>query len=146
VFVLAFGLSAVVVMLPVLLNHDLGYMWRDSVEYQSSRVTPFSVWGLWGGLTTLQNLLQGAVVAMAVGIALLPSRRGLMEVAALGAAVICALQITLNYWLYPYIVWFFPLVIVALVAAHPDRRRPVTPPPSVAATEPPPAVRIRIVS
>jgi hypothetical protein len=122
-FILAFGLSAVVVMLPVLRTHDLTYLWRDSIAYQSSRVTPFSVWGLWGGLTTLQNLLQGAVIAMAVGIALLPARRGLMEVAALGAAVICALQITLNYWLYPYIVWFFPMVIVALVAAHADRRR-----------------------
>jgi hypothetical protein len=140
-FIVAFGLSAVVVMLPVLLHHDLTYLWRDSFEYQSNRVTPFSVWGLWGGLTTLQNLLQGAVIAMAVGVAVLPARRGLMEVAALGAAVICALQITLNYWLYPYIVWFFPLVIVALVAAHPDRRRVAT-----AEPVPPPPVRIRIAS
>jgi hypothetical protein len=145
-FIVAFGLSAVVVMLPVVLHHDLTYLWRDSVEYQSNRVTPFSVWGLWGGLTTLQNLLQGAVIAMAVGIAWLPSRRGLMEVAALGAAVLCALQITLNYWLYPYIVWFFPLVIVALVAAHPDRRRSAGPPSSVAEPVPPPAARIRIAS
>jgi hypothetical protein len=120
-FVLAFGVSAVILMLPVLLSHDLAAMWRDSVAYQAGRVTPFSVWGLWGGLTTVQNVLQGAVIAMAVGVALVPSRRGLVEVAALGAAVLCALQITLNYWLYPYIVWFFPLVIVALVGAHPDR-------------------------
>ena len=83
---------------------------------------------------------------MAVGIALLPSRRGLMEVAALAAAVLCALQITLNYWLYPYIVWFFPLVIVALVAAHPDRRRSVGSPSSAAAPVPPASVRIRIAS
>jgi hypothetical protein len=146
VLILAFALSAVVVMLPVVLNHDLTAMWRDSVEYQSSRVTPFSVWGLWGGLTTLQNLLQGAVIAMALGIALLPSRRGLIEVAALGAAVLCALQITLNYWLYPYIVWFFPLVIVALVAAHPDRGRSAAPPSSVTEPVPPPPVPIRIAS
>jgi hypothetical protein len=44
-----------------------------------------------------------------------------VEVAALGAAILIALQLTLNYWLYPYIVWFFPLAILALVAAHPDR-------------------------
>ena len=120
-FIAAFSASAVIVVLPVLLHHDLTYLWRDSVEYQSNRVTPFSVWGLWGGLTTVQNLLQGAVIALALGVALLPARRGLTEVAALGAAILCALQITLNYWLYPYIVWFFPLVIVALVAAHPER-------------------------
>jgi hypothetical protein len=145
-FIVAFCLSAVVVMLPVLLNHDLTYLWRDSVEYQADRVTPFSVWGLWGGLTVVQNLLQGAVIAMAVGVALLPYRRGLMEVAALGAAVLCALQITLNYWLYPYIVWFFPLAIVALVAAHPDPRggpEPYRPPAEPAQADP---VRIHIAS
>ena len=83
---------------------------------------------------------------MAVGVALLPYRRGLMEVAALGAAVLCALQITLNYWLYPYIVWFFPLAIVALVAAHPDPRggaEPYRPPAEPAQADP---VRIHIAS
>ena len=145
-FVVAFGLSAVVVMLPVLLHHDLTYLWRDSVEYQSDRVTPFSVWGLWGGLSTPQSLLQGAVIALAVAVALIPERRGLMEVAALGAAVLCALQITLNYWLYPYIVWFFPLVILALVAADPDRsERSERPWPGAEPAEVAP-VRIRIAS
>jgi hypothetical protein len=144
-FVVAFLLSAVVVMLPVLLQHDLVPLWRDSVEYQSNRVTPFSLWGLWGGLTLAQNLLQGAVIALSVSVALIPARRGVMEVAALGAAVLCALQITLNYWLYPYIVWFFPLVIVALVAAHPERPRPAEPAVPAAEPEAPPA-RIRIAS
>jgi hypothetical protein len=145
-FIVAFCASAVFVMLPVLPHHDLTWLWRDSVEYQSNRVTPFSVWGLWGGLTTVQNLLQGAVIALAVGVALIPARRGLMEVAALGAAVLCALQITLNYWLYPYIVWFFPLVILALVAAHPERRdEPERPFPAVEPTAAPPP-RIRIAS
>ena len=51
-----------------------------------------------------------------------PSRRGVVEVAALGAAVLIALQLTVNYWLYPYIVWFFPLVAVAIFASHPRRR------------------------
>ena len=39
------------------------------------------------------------------------------------AAVLVALQLTANYWLYSYIVWFFPLVIVALLAAHPSTLR-----------------------
>jgi hypothetical protein len=120
-FVAAFAVCAVLVMLPVALNHDLGPFWRDSIRYQSDRITPFSVWGLWGGLNWLQNLLQGAAFALAIGVALLPSRRTVIEVAALGAAVIIALQLVANYWLYPYIVWFFPLVIFALLAAHPDR-------------------------
>lgn len=120
-FAIAFAVAGIVVMLPVVLNSDLPAFWHDSIAYQSGRVTPFSVWGLWGGLGGVQSLLQGAVIALALGVAVLPSRRGPVEVAALGAAVLIALQLTLNYWLYPYIVWFYPLVIVALLAAHPVR-------------------------
>jgi hypothetical protein len=57
-------------------------------------------------------------------VAFLPSRRSLIDVAALGAAVLIALQLTVNYWLYPYIVWFLPLALVALVASHPEREPP----------------------
>jgi hypothetical protein len=145
-YVLAFGVAAVVVMLPVLLNSDLKAFWHDSIEYQSNRVTPFSIWGLWGGLGAVQSLLQGSVVALAVGIAIVPARRGPVEVAALGAAVLIALQLTLNYWLYPYIVWFFPLVIVALMAGHPEREeRPVRPWSELPAPQPEP-IPIRIAS
>jgi hypothetical protein len=118
VWVIAFGVTVFVVMLPVVLNGDLSFFWHDSVTYQSSRVTPFSIWGLWGGLGGVQHLLQGAAVALAIGVAFVPSRRAPVEVAALGAAVLIALQLTVNYWLYPYIVWFFPLVAVALFASH----------------------------
>ena len=123
---LAYGLTAIAVMLPVLLNHDLHAFWQDSVSYQSSRVTPFSVWGLWGGLDGAQQLVQGAGVGLAVGLAFVPGRRGIVEVAALGAAILIALQLGVNYWLYPYIVWFFPLVIVALFASHPQRSSPAS--------------------
>jgi hypothetical protein len=123
-FGVAFVVTGIVVMLPVVLKSDLGPFWRDSVEYQSNRVTPFSVWGLWGGLGGLQHVLQGAVIALALGVAFLPSRRTVADVAALGAAVLISLQLVTNYWLYPYIVWFFPLVIVALLASHPDRGQP----------------------
>jgi hypothetical protein len=145
-FVAAFAVSGIVVMAPVLLRSDLHWFWRDSIQYQSDRVTPFSVWGLWGGLGGLQHLLQGAVIALALGAGFLPARRGLVDVAALAAAILIALQLTLNYWLYPYIVWFFPLVMFAVLASHPDRpewlERRVT---DVAGAEPGP-LPIRIVS
>ena len=60
-------------------------------------------------------------MALALVVAFVPRRRTVVEVAALGAAVLIALQISANYWLYSYIVWFFPLVAVALFAAHPER-------------------------
>jgi hypothetical protein len=121
-YLLAFGLTVLAVMLPVALRGNLHAFWHDSISYQSDRVTPFSIWGLWGGLGAVQRLLQGATVALAIGVAFVPARRGVVEVAALGAAVLIMLQLTVNYWLYPYIVWFYPLVIVALFASHPDRR------------------------
>ena len=46
----------------------------------------------------------------------------IVELAALGAAVLILLQLSINYWLYSYIVWFFPLVILAVFACHPPAR------------------------
>jgi hypothetical protein len=119
-FGIAFVVACVVTMLPVLLKHDLSAFWRDSILYQSDRTTPFSIWGLWGGLGPVQSLVQGAVIALALAVAVYPSRRTVVDVAALGAGVLIALQLTLNYWLYPYIVWFLPMVLVALVLSHPE--------------------------
>jgi hypothetical protein len=120
-YVLAYGATLAVVMLPVFLDHNWHAFWRDTIAYQADRNTPFTVWGLWGGMRLEQHLVEGAAVALAIVVAFLPRRRGLVEVAALAAAVIIALQIAANYWLYSYIVWFFPMVLVALFGAFPAR-------------------------
>jgi hypothetical protein len=120
-FVLAFVLTVVVVMLPVLTEGNLGTFWRHTIEYQSNRGSPFSIWGLWGGLSLEQHLLQGAAAGLAIGAAFLPRRRGTVEVAALAAAIIIALQLGIDHWFYLYIVWFFPAAMFALLAAHPER-------------------------
>ena len=122
-FAVAYAVTLAVVMVPVLLDDNLHAFWHDSIAYQAGRVTPFSVWGLWGGLGLEQHLVEAAAVALAIGCALLPRRRDTIEVAALGAAVLIALQLSANYWLYSYIVWFYPLVIVALAASHPPLPR-----------------------
>jgi hypothetical protein len=121
VYALALAVTILIAMLPVLLDHNLRAFWRDSISYQSRRGSPFSIWGLWGGLGLEQHLAEGAVVALALAVAILPRRRTLIEVAALGAAVLIAIQLVANYWLYSYIVWFYPLVIVALFGAYPSR-------------------------
>jgi hypothetical protein len=43
-------------------------------------------------------------------------------VAALGAAILIALQLAAGYWLYSYIVWFCPLVLLALFGSFPVGR------------------------
>jgi hypothetical protein len=157
-FVVAFAVVALLCMLPVVLGHDLGPFWRDSVRYQSDRVTPFSVWGLWGHLGVLQHALQGALVALAVILAFKPAHRTPVQVAAFAGALLIALQMLTNYWLYSYIVWFFPAAIAAILASAPapgaaleaqfreleDRRAAaVTSPGAAPARSPAPAVAAR---
>ena len=125
-YVVAFAVTVLVCMLPVLLTHDLQFFWRDSIQYQADRSSPFSIWGLWGGLGIVQHLLQGAVVAFGVGVYFVPGgRRDLVQVAALAGALLIALQMTITYWLYPYLVWFVPMVLLTVFGSHPDDREPV---------------------
>jgi hypothetical protein len=121
VFVAVYGLTLVAVMLPVLFDNNLHAFWQDSIVYQADRVTPFSVWGLWGGLSLEQHLIQGGAVALAIAVAFVPRERGVVEAAALAAAILIALQLSASYWLYSYIVWFFPAVAIALFGSHPAR-------------------------
>jgi hypothetical protein len=118
-YVVAFGATVFVAMLPVLLDNNWHAFWHDTIAYQAGRTSPFSIWGLWGGLGVEQHLLQGATVALALAVMFVPRRRGLVEVAALGAAILIALQLGAGYWLYSYIVWFFPFVVVALFGSFP---------------------------
>jgi hypothetical protein len=68
-----------------------------------------------------QHLVQGAAVGLALIVAFVPRRRDVVTVAALGAAVLIALQLGVTHWFYLYIVWFFPLVMVAVLGFHPAR-------------------------
>ena len=56
----AFALTAVIVMLPVILDNNFHTFWHDSLESQIDRTSPFSVWGLWGGLNFEQHLVQAS--------------------------------------------------------------------------------------
>ena len=102
-------------MLPVLTQDNLHAFWHDTISYQAQRGSPFSIWGLWGGLGIEQHLVQGAAAGAGADrrVRSPPSRRG--QVAALGAAVLIALQLGVTHWFYLYIVWFFPLVMVAVL-------------------------------
>jgi hypothetical protein len=127
VYVLAYGLAITAAILPVLLSGDWHSFWKDSIAYQSTRPAPFSIWGLWGGykqgLHLPEHIVLGAAVALGLAAPFLPrGERSMVQVAALGAAIIIALQMGITYWFYLYIIWFFPLVVIALVLAHPDPR------------------------
>src|SRR4051812_30014941 len=88
-----------------------------TLGFQTSRGSPFSIWGLrdW---TTAQAVVQMAGVLLAVAVAFLPRRRDLIGLGALTAAVLIALQLGITHWFYLYIVWFFGPLMVALLGVH----------------------------
>jgi hypothetical protein len=124
-FGLAFLLAAAVVTIPLLPNGGFRELYDRSLGYQASRGSPFSVWGQAPSLHALQTLSKAFAVAFAVGLFFLPSRRTTVQVAALAAALLIAVQVTANHWFYPYAVWFAPLVLVALFAQRRGPERPV---------------------
>ena len=60
-------------------------------------------------------MLAGVLVVL---VAFVPRRRSVAQVAALGAAVLIAVQLTVNHWFYLYIPWFAPFVFFALFSAY----------------------------
>jgi hypothetical protein len=89
-----------------------------SLGYQLSRESPFSVWGLHPSLGWLQTLMKIGTVLLALLVAVRPRERDLRQLAALGAAVLIAVQLSAAYWFYLYIAWFAPLALAAVMAGY----------------------------
>jgi glycosyl transferase family 87 len=100
--------------LPFLPDGGPGEIYDRTVGYQASRPSPFSLWGQVDSLGWLQTAVKVAAAALAVAVAFVPRRRGPAQVAALAAAVLIAIQLGVSHWFYLYVVWFAPLVLVAL--------------------------------
>ena len=117
-FSLALTVAIAATLLPLLPDGGFAEVYERTVAYQASRDSPFSVWGQVESLGWLQTAVQVAALGLAVAVAFVPGRRSTMQVAALAAAVLVALQLGVTHWFYLYIVWFAPLVFVALFAAY----------------------------
>jgi hypothetical protein len=115
-FTLAFLATAAVVTIPLLPDGGFRELYDRSLGYQASRGSPFSVWGQAPSLHFLQTLSKVFAVGLAALFFFVPRRRSTVQVAALAAALLIAVQVTANHWFYPYVVWFAPLVLVAVFA------------------------------
>jgi hypothetical protein len=120
-FALGFAALTVAVMLWPALDPGLHTVYERTIAYQAGRDSPFSIWGQ-TSLEPLRIALLAATGALSLALAFVPRGKSLVQVVALGAALLIALQLTMHHWFYLYIVWFYPLLLVAL--ARPDPQPP----------------------
>jgi len=114
--------TAAVLLWPAL-DPGLRTFYDRTIGIQAGRDSPFSIWGQ----TSLEPL-RIAILAMtalaSLAFAFVPRNKSLIQLAALSAALLIALQLTLHHWFYLYIVWFYPLLLIALAALPARRSQP----------------------
>jgi hypothetical protein len=106
--------------------------WDRTLGFQLGRESPFSIWG-WGqyhargipDLASLQTVVQIGTLGLAGLVALVPRDKGPLELAALSAAVLLAVELSLTHWFYLYLPWVLPFVLLSLYL---PRARPVAVP------------------
>jgi len=128
-FAVAVAVILALVFVPFLPDGGVREVYDRTVGYQASRPSPFGIWGQVDSLGWLQTAVKIGAGILAVAVFFVPRRRDAFQVAALGAAVIIAVQLTVSHWFYLYIVWFAPLALVALMApwrTGPDPGAPVS--------------------
>jgi hypothetical protein len=123
VFALALALTLAITVAPLVPDGGLRELYDRTLGYQAARGSPFSVWGQ-ADLSWLQTAVKAAAIGLALLVAFVPRRPTDRQVAALGAAVLIALQLPVDHWFYLYIVWFVPFVLVALFGAYGSTTRP----------------------
>jgi hypothetical protein len=115
-FTIAFAATVLVVSFQALQDPGLSTYWHRTVAEQGGRDSPFSIWGQAHSLGWLQTVVKAAVVGLALLVAFRPRRRDHITVAALGAAVMIGMQLTVDHWFYLYIPWFLPFLLIAMLA------------------------------
>jgi hypothetical protein len=119
----AFALVVVATVLPFVPPGGLHELYDRTLGFQIDRESPFSIWGQDPGLGTLHTVVELAAVNFAALLLFVPARKSPRQLAALAAAVLIALQIAAVHWFYLYVVWFAPLVLVALFTGHESAAR-----------------------
>lgn len=114
VYVTAAIAPFVILVLAFLPDGGLREFWDATIGFQLHREAPSSLWGLWPSLKPLQYVVQAGAIALAIASFWLPRERTMERVAACGAALLIAAQLSTVYWYYFYVVWFLPYLLVAL--------------------------------
>lgn len=118
-FSAGFAVVTVLAMLWPTIDPGLKVFYERTIAAQAGRSSPFSIWGQDESLEPIRVAILAATGVLAIALAFVPRKKSLLQVAALSAALMLGVQITLHHWFYLYIVWFFPLLLVALALLEP---------------------------
>jgi hypothetical protein len=114
-FATAVGSFAFIVLV-FLPDGGLREFWDATIGFQLHREAPSSLWGLWPAFKPLQYVVQAGALLLAAASFALPRERTMERLAACGAALLIAAQLSTVYWYYFYVVWFLPYALVALLS------------------------------
>lgn len=118
IFAAVLGAVLVATFLPFMPDGGLRELYDRTLGYQAGRRSPFSVWGQLDAGETYRSIMTGVALLLAIAVAFVPRRKTPLQVAALGAAVLIAVQLAASHWFYLYVVWFLPLALVALFGVY----------------------------
>ena len=105
--------------------HAARLFWDRTIPTQVNRNSPFSIWD-WRqyhaagipNLQWIQRILEVALVAGAVVLAIRPRTKSPLQLAALTAALLIGFEVVLTHWFYLYLPWFFGFVAYAVLAGE----------------------------
>ena len=72
-------------------------------------------------LASAQTVLQVCTIVLAGVAAVVPRRKGPLELAALTASLLLAFELSLTHWFYLYLPWVLPFVLLALFLPRESR-------------------------
>jgi hypothetical protein len=113
-YCLGFGIAAAILLAQTAVGPGFELFYERTLGYQAGRDSPFSIWGQASWLEPLRVALIAATGLLALVSLRWPRRLTVARAAALAAALLIAAQMATMHWFYLYIVWFFPLVLIAL--------------------------------
>src|SRR5580700_4632138 len=100
------------------LDSTLGYQ-----LFQRGGGVQFSIWTyLPQAATVARPVLAVALFLLALSPLWRPEVRDARQHAALAAALLIGAQLLLGYWFYSYLTWCYPLLVIAIIHARPDRK------------------------
>lgn len=117
-FVLGFLLVSVVVLLWPAIDPGLHTFYDRTIASQAGRDSPFSIWGQSPSLEPIRIAILALTGIAAIAFAFVPRQKSLVQLAALSAALLILLQLTLHHWFYLYVVWWFPLYLISISARN----------------------------